>query len=388
MSGVSNFKVKIADEWYPKRVPLYRNSSINFTCLNANNETKTILMWNKASGLPFGHFTFGVGEHFKVNNCPVTNCELTHDRAKLNSSDLVVFHVRNSIDFIPNRTFETQRFVHMVYESQVHCSKCLEYNQTVFNYSATNTPDSDFMSVYWTNSGLFWDLNETFDEHFDFRANKTKLAAALITNFVLDKTSNRFDFIKKLNKSILIDMYGGSNLPCPWNCKQFIADTYLFYLAFENSMCRGYVTEKFFDTFNYNIVPIVMGLGNYSFYIPRSAYIDVLDFESIAHLSEYLIYLSENKTAYNEYFKWKKYVKSDFFTKKHDNAFLCDMCIQLQMEATTGQIKQKSLTDMSALYETKANCLRGETKNIDVYQVRNMKNNDAVVGYLNPEEWS
>ena len=38
----------------------------------------------------------------------------------------------------------------------------------------------------------------------------------------------------------------------------------MFYLAFENSKCDDYVTEKFFATSKMDIVPIVMGGSNYS----------------------------------------------------------------------------------------------------------------------------
>ena len=38
----------------------------------------------------------------------------------------------------------------------------------------------------------------------------------------------------------------------------------MFYLAFENSKCDDYVTEKFFATAKMDIVPIVMGGSNYS----------------------------------------------------------------------------------------------------------------------------
>ena len=38
-----------------------------------------------------------------------------------------------------------------------------------------------------------------------------------------------------------------------------INNNYYFYLAFENSLCDEYITEKFFRTLNYNTVPVVMG---------------------------------------------------------------------------------------------------------------------------------
>ena len=34
---------------------------------------------------------------------------------------------------------------------------------------------------------------------------------------------------------------------------------YKFYLSFENSMCKDYVTEVFFDAMNRTILPVVLG---------------------------------------------------------------------------------------------------------------------------------
>lgn len=34
---------------------------------------------------------------------------------------------------------------------------------------------------------------------------------------------------------------------------------YMFYLAFENSICADYVTEKFFNAMKRDVIPIVLG---------------------------------------------------------------------------------------------------------------------------------
>ena len=47
----------------------------------------------------------------------------------------------------------------------------------------------------------------------------------------------------------------------------------MFYLTFENSKCKDYVTEKFFAIQQLDIVPIVMGGANYSAIAPRGSYI-------------------------------------------------------------------------------------------------------------------
>jgi hypothetical protein len=55
---------------------------------------------------------------------------------------------------------------------------------------------------------------------------------------------------------------------------------YKFYLSFENSLCRDYVTEKFYNALQFTAVPIVYGSASYSTVAPRNSYIDVRDFPS------------------------------------------------------------------------------------------------------------
>ena len=54
---------------------------------------------------------------------------------------------------------------------------------------------------------------------------------------------------------------------------------YKFVIAFENSMCWDYITEKFFYNLQLNIIPIVLDLhGNYARVAPTNSYINALDF--------------------------------------------------------------------------------------------------------------
>ena len=93
--------------------------------------------------------------------------------------------------------------------------------------------------------------------------------------------------------------------------------------------------------------------------LPKSAYINALDFKSFKDLSDYLIYLDNNVTAYNSYFKWKKYVEFD----STDLIFspLCDMCIKLHLEDHFG-IEKKIINEIDKLWSPKLNCKKVEIK--------------------------
>ena len=67
-----------------------------------------------------------------------------------------------------------------------------------------------------------------------------------------------------------------------------------------------YVTEKFFLSYKYNMVPVTFGLADYSLYGPPGSYINALDFDSVEELGKYLLYLDKNDDEYLKYFSWKE----------------------------------------------------------------------------------
>ena len=109
-----------------------------------------------------------------------------------------------------------------------------------------------------------------------------------------------------------VDIYGKcgpykcTNKPGIFPCDPNIYTEYKFYLAFENSICQDYVTEKLFNTMIYPIVPIVLGGADYTKYAPKNSFINVEDFKNPRDLAEYLTLLDRNQTEYLNYLKWKR----------------------------------------------------------------------------------
>lgn len=249
----------------------------------------------------------------------------------------------------------------------------------MFNFTASYRSESDFASIYWTDSQLYWseneDKNKEFVDVYSTKSNPDKFAALSVSN--CHSRSGREQLIEELKRYIPVDIFGSCGpFKCPnepivknatftdTKCREYIANEYKFYLAFENSLCQGYITEKLFDTLKYPIVPVVFGLGNYEFYIPKSGYINALDFKSPKDLADYLVYLDHNKTAYNSYFTWKKYLKKDS-RNLIGGGYLCEMCIKLHLEENLGYIEFKELNDLKKLYGLYETC-----KDIDFYEVK------------------
>ena len=133
-------------------------------------------------------------------------------------------------------------------------------------------------------------------------------------------------------------------------CMKMLETKYKFYLSFENSFCDDYVSEKFFRVFNYEMIPIVLGGGNYSKMAPKQSYIDAKDFRSIEHLAKYIKYLDNNNTAYAEYFEWKNY----FRVVEENGQSFCQLCAALNEPIQAS----KSYTDMFTWWRTQGGCIK------------------------------
>ena len=141
--------------------------------------------------------------------------------------------------------------------------------------TATYRLDTDFPR---TLTGMVWKENPNFNVSEDFHASKVGFAAALISN--CGGSSKRLEYIKELQKYVQVDVYGACGTKkCPdahrngtkqKDCRAILADQYKFFLSFENSLCRDYISEKFFSTIVFNTVPVVHGGGQYDHFVRTS----------------------------------------------------------------------------------------------------------------------
>jgi alpha-1,3-fucosyltransferase len=351
------YNVIIDNKIYPRTIPIYSNASINFECLNQSSVIKKIFIWNSFfKDKTFGYGSLGKIKPFIKNNCPVTKCELLNDRNRLNESDLVLVHMRDDpIDDPPKFRPAHQRWVFVLFETPVGLNPVRKWNG-FFNLTSSYMLSSDFPSYYESKNKFIWKKNDSFDDKFNYLKEKTKFAAAVISN--CGATNKRLSYIEKLRKYIQIDVYGRCGTKCSEvfgfvKCKKKIASIYKFYFAFENNLCKDYITEKFFSILKYPIIPVVLGSGNYDHFIPKSGYINAFDFKSLKKLANYLKYVSSNPSVYNSYFKWKKHVS--FYKNRVIFSPLCEMCIQLHLESYFG-MKKKVINNIDEIWSEKNNC--------------------------------
>ena len=100
------------------------------------------------------------------------------------------------------------------------------------------------------------------------------------------------------------DHYGGD----PDNlCYGLLESSYKFYLAFENSLCQDYLSEKFYNALDHSVVPVVLSGADMSLLAPPHSFINVEDFNSTSELAAFLTRLAEDEERLASYFWWKDY---------------------------------------------------------------------------------
>jgi alpha-1,3-fucosyltransferase len=140
-------------------------------------------------------------------------------------------------------------------------------------------------------------------------------------------------------------------------CWKKIAKEYKFYLAFENSLCKDFITERFFDAMSQNIVPVVLGgsmTGNDYLEVaraPKHSFVDALrDFPNPARLAEYLTKISSSPELYAEYFWWK-----DFYRTVNQSPMreYCRICERLH---ASEEEKRKTIHNLTEWWHGEGEC--------------------------------
>lgn len=289
---------------------------------------KLILLWTPF----FGNYNYT--HPLKTSGCTHTNCFFTSNKSQLEISDALIIHHRDfDPEKIPKRFNFQQIWIWFNHESPVHTPHNLHYLNGKINWTINYRLDADITDLpYLVNRTSHYELKK------DYSLNKNKPLVWFVSH--CKTPGKRENYIQHLNRSLGVDVYGRcGNLECqpPMSseCYKKILPQYYFYLSFENSICMDYVTEKFFNVLDYDIVPIVFGGANYSRHLPFHAYIDALSFDSPFNLSQYLVYLMNNPKEYNKFFEWKKYYtfKSTYFG--------CKICDRLHNNHGKRKIWQK-----------------------------------------------
>ena len=307
------------------------------------------------------HVAVHSGDTSTTTTARTLSCNITSDKSLYNISDAVVFHTRE--DSVPATVKKlaslprpvNQRWVMFIIESPLNLFhseklKCFDSHGPL-NWTATYMKNSDVPSPYYdVVPGVY---HGGFNRTRNYLAGRTGMATILVSNCW---SPGRMEWIKKMQQYIDVKVYGSCGSECSRSeeheCMSKLKK-YKFYLSFENSYCRDYITEKISNAFENDIVPVVIADVNFTdtSVIPPGSAINALDFPSVKELTDYMKRVGNNSTLYNEYFKWhSNYRTVTFNLTRH---FLCSLCRHLATNNT-----MKTYANVEDWYSKKKLCRR------------------------------
>ncbi|KAK3587521.1 hypothetical protein CHS0354_004801 [Potamilus streckersoni] len=269
-----------------------------------------------------------------MHKCKQTNCIIINNRSLLLESNALIFNV-NGANFPikpprnPLQRNQNQVWIFFGLESPQHYwyhrYRSPEW-KSMFNWTMTYRLDSDIPHPY----GVLLTKSNPTDRDYRtiFRAKK-KFAVWIVSH--CGAVSRRDAFVRLLQKYVPVDIYGACGKNCSseaGECKAVIAKEYKFYLSFENSLCKDYVTEKFFKYFPLDLITVQRGYSDYDSMLPNDTYINTDKFSTVEELANFMTRLADNEDEYILYLKAKDRYVTYRQPWTYCNA-LCDICQRL-----------------------------------------------------------
>ncbi|CAG2161810.1 unnamed protein product [Oppiella nova] len=273
---------------------------------------------------------------------------VTSNRVYLPHAKALVFHWRD-ISTLPDYRLPDQLWTLYNMEAPTNTPQNL-WPTSEFNLTASYRMDSDIYVPY----GLVDKRREAFNLNIDVH-NKSKMVAWFVSD--CDTPGHREWYVEELAKYIQVNVYGKcGNYTCEPRrsprCWERVAKEYWFYLSFENSVCRDYVTEKLFDALTHNIVPVVFGGARYDLILPHMSYVDANRLTP-HQLADRLASIARNRTEYLRYFRWKHHFR--VHTSLELQVF-CQLCRRLNQRSDYGRLSQHTGAQVSKWWFTGGKC--------------------------------
>ncbi|XP_062380233.1 alpha-(1,3)-fucosyltransferase 7-like [Sardina pilchardus] len=258
------------------------------------------------------HWPFGYSAQLNPNICSETysipKCILVDDRSWFPRADFVVFHNRDLIAGTWELPTERprpphQRWVWFSMESPGNNGNLRPF-AGYFSYTMSYKRNSDFYIPYGRLVPKAPVKGVTVDDFIP--KHKSSLACWVVGNF--SPKHRRTSVYNQLKNVIQVDVYGDPfNKPLSQSSLLPTISRCYFYLSFENSEFKDYITEKFWDNALLGgAVPVVLGppRADYEAVAPKGSFIHVDDFSSVEELGTFLKDLAEDKERYASYFTW------------------------------------------------------------------------------------
>ncbi|XP_076321905.1 glycoprotein 3-alpha-L-fucosyltransferase A-like [Tachypleus tridentatus] len=349
---------------YEPRSISFVNYSNPFPVVRNITKPKLILLWT-----PWNHqwktvnyyFLQSGNDSFVRYHCPNQLCTTIYDRSRLHEADAILFHLLDLKESDMPKSRHPQQ-IWMIYVMEAPWLVYASWNRLkgIFNWTLSYREDSDVPVKY----GFVGSRTTKLMKSLGF-SEKKKSVLWLVSD--CNTNSHREDYGKELARYIDVDVYGlcGTKKCFPSQsatCYESLTKEYKFYLSFENSICKDYVTEKFFNILNYDIIPVTFGGANYAEIAPPKSYIDATQFPNPKDLGAFLAKVGSSEILYASYFKWKETYQVYLYP------WMCHLCDRLHNPG-----EPTSHNDLYKWWVTDANCIRWD-KNKGFIRVQDSNN--------------
>uniref|UniRef100_A0A3Q3AXM0 Fucosyltransferase n=1 Tax=Kryptolebias marmoratus TaxID=37003 RepID=A0A3Q3AXM0_KRYMA len=282
----------------------------------------TILLW---------YWPFGRSLSLKGDVCwdlyQIPSCKLVDQQSYFPTANVVVFHNKELVQGhqklpVTLSRPPAQRWAWMSLESSAHNGNLQKF-ANIFNMTISYRRDADVPVPY----GELLPVEREEQLAEDNFMNKSSLVCWVVSNY--RSHYKRSQVYKELKAIVPVKVYGR------WTKTPLSSEDLLptisrcyFYLSFENSVAKDYITEKLWkNAYQGGAVPIVLGppKRDYEAVAPPHSFIHIDEFSTAKELGTHLQQLTKDKKRYAEYFDWKKHWKVKVYTDWRER--LCKICL-------------------------------------------------------------
>ena len=355
----------------------YPNTSLYVPLSKVNNPSyKLVLLWTNLFHDFYWHQPLFFNSSIVISCSSTHQCQFTRDRNQLSHASVVAFHLYDVSRYeLPERQSpnnDEQNWIFITGESPVnfyyqnpsfmpyifedYFDRSISYKQ--------ESPYSIFAPIIKPRGLSPLNIQHERELNRNSLKSKKKPIAWLVSN--CHTFSQRESYVKELKKYIPVDIYGKCGITCSnGNNHQCDIDLneYYFYLAFENSRCHSYITEKFWNIISddkHRLVPVVLGANerDYEQIAPMHSFIHVNQYRTPEELAKYLHYLIKNPEKYLQYLQWREHTEIELISPGRWSNFLCPFCSM----AYETRLNVHNRLNFSSWFNPKTECHHDDVK--------------------------